>query len=440
MKANKYLIFISVILGLTFFSCDNPLFLGSKLDVDGPVINFTSPNPRKAVKANFTLEGTADDYTGIHQMLVKIQKNRENQPKEWRYTRGEWEISEDFGISWTAFENAEWNGTEKKASWSIDIDMSINGNPPEDGEYVFSVQAWDYGLFSDDNSFKTLVLIIDNDPPSVDISNPFLHNRYIEYDSLLNTFNNVELQSLHQIPEASDEWKDPAMIGKFQTNSFLMQWNIEDAHDIWSFDLRFYPMNINIDENPETELPAGYIYRHFQNLPPPPDKQDPSDFVKPNGQIMVPDLALNSNPSNGHYIKITEKTTIRVVASCYDAANNVMQEKTLGYFIFWPKADMPWIVFSAEDLRPPEYYDNNVGSLNMETFLKSEAFMIYPGRDIKASAYQAQGVKEVIYTIYRIDEINATLATSTISPVRDYIDLKKENQPRNNNVYSTNFS
>jgi hypothetical protein len=431
MKTIRNIIF-GIIFTLALFSCDNPVNLGTRLDLSGPVINFTSPVPRKAVTAEFVLEGTAEDDSGVKTLLVKVERNRVELQRQWRYSKGGWEISENHGVNWKPLAGGVWNG-DTYVVWSIPISLTINGIQPEDGEYLFSATAWDSGSVSDDNSFKTLVLIIDNDPPNVNVINPLLFSRYIAYNPATDKFDDTELEELRSL----SDWRNPEYIGKFLTNSFTLQWSIEDNFNIWSFDLRFYDLSVTIDSNPETPLPDDYIYRFHQNLPPVPVSPSPENYVKPNGSVIIPALdetAVNIDGNAELKKQVNDKTTIRVVGVCYDAANNVTQEKTLGYFVYWPQADIPWISFSG-GIKPPEDYDTTPGF----DVLVDDAFLVYPGRDIKAIAFHAQGVKEVTFSLYKIEPA-ATLADSVITLLPEYNNRKITNPPRGTNIYSTNFS
>jgi hypothetical protein len=393
MKTKKtiFKIFKILLAVLTFFSCDNPVALGTMLDIQGPVVEIMSPAPRKSVPVQFDLEGTVKDYSGVSRMIMKASANNVDFPRQWRYQKGVWEISEDFGITWLPFAGAQLIGTEKAGEWKIFVDMDVNGQKV-DGEYTFSVQAWDKGEISDDNSFKTIVLILDLDPPKVDISRPFLYRGNAAYES-------APLKDLHDMLDDDLTWQTPAYLGRFITQEFTLNWQIEDSHNVWSIDLRFYPYDTGIDNDPDTLLPDNYIYRYYQNLPPPPNEINQADYVKPNGSVKVPDLDSLAGFYNGGEIKnrITEKTTVKVVAACFDAAGNANQEKTLGYFIYWPKANSPWIAFT-EGLEPPdEYYHKTIASI------ESDVVMVYPGRSIKATAFQSYGVKEVQYSLYKCD-------------------------------------
>lgn len=401
MKAKILKLFvITAAASLLYIACDSPLSLGSKLDVVGPVVEFTSPVPRKAVTGQFTIEGTASDFSGVKKLLVSTEINNTPYPKQWRYNNGSWEISENYGTSWMPYSYAEWNGSEKSASWKISVDMIIPGETLSDGEYMFSVRAWDKSEFSDDNSFKTRVLIIDRNPPWVEIINPFIYKG--------NNWSSIfELTPFMEsaIPDNSPERFNPALIGKFITRGFRLQWQINDNHDIWSIDLRFYKYDAVIDNVPETPLPDDdYIYSYRKNLPPPPVAPDPANYIRTNGSVLVPAL---DNPagyydgSDGYlYNPINEKTTIKVVSVCYDAAGNVSQEKTLGYFVYWPLANAPWVEYSDKmrDKDPEDYYGKRISDI------EEQIFMIYPGRTIKAYAYQTYGIDRVEYALYKLRE------------------------------------
>jgi hypothetical protein len=455
-------VFLALICLISIFSlsCENTIALGARLDINGPVVTITTPVPRKAISREFVLGGDISDKTGVKELSVKASINNEHISRQWRYKNGVWEISLNAGETWELIEENEnnlWLGIEGSKTdwiWSVNINM---GDDPKDGEYLFYVQAWDSSGQSDDNSFKTIVVIIDQDPPKVSISNPYLYDRYARYVSGDNTFaaklsgtedEIAELTVHHQWADLSGKWKDPTKIGKFLTQEFLMQWQIEDNHDIWSFDLRFYDIKeptLIIDEYAPTPLSEEYIYRYVKNDLPPPDAPQPDNYLKANESVMVP--ALTSSAGAKTYKKdgkdtyageikkpITEKTTIVVVSVCYDAAGNANQEKILGYFIYWPLADTPWIEFSGDLKDPSAAPTADPDNETAMDALKAQVFMIYPGRDISAIAYHAQGVQRVEYKIYTYNTLTRaeTLLTDPGEPLI--------NPPRGNNILSNSFS
>jgi hypothetical protein len=407
---NIFKFILAALAVVTFFSCDIPVSLGAKLDITGPVVTITSPSQRKSVRTQFTLEGTVQDDSGVDRILVTVVKGNKEFPRQWRYQNNEWQVSENYGSTWSSFGNAVLEGTSKSATWKIYIDLTIIGTIPDEGEYTFSVQAWDKGDFTDDNSYKTLVLIIDRDAPLVDVSYPLLYSdtdpTYIDLDSILD--------------DATDR-EDPSYLGKFITQGFDLKWQIDDYSSIWSIDIRLYEKDVPIDNDPETILADdNYIYKYSKNLPPPPDVINPLDYQKPNGSVTVPDLSLSTPGPYGEGVlknPITEKTSIKVVVVCYDAAGIPNDENTIGYFVYWPKANEPWITFSDGMNSALGSYGKPVGPVASNPgSIEDSVFMVFPSKFIKATAYQAHGVNRVEYAVYACNTSSGTLGLPSSTP------------------------
>jgi hypothetical protein len=424
MKAMKLtLAALFVITAVFFLACDNPLALGDKLDLEGPVVTIASPEPRSIGK-EFILEGQVTDKSAVDRMLITARLGDVQFDKRWRYTRNSgWQVSENNGATWKALDlpGTEWKGRNASAAeWTVPIFMDINGtnSTTPEGQYMFTVQAWDEGDMSDDNSLRTRALIFDRDPPKVEVYNPILYSKYeYEYNSVTGEFD-TDLSD-NELQDLRDEldWKKPELLGKFLTSEFQMQWQIKDNNEVRSIELRFYEHNVNIDGLPETDVP-GYFYSYEKPL-------DPYDF---NGSVWVPDLNGDVKKYSGKYdggeikIKVTAKTTIQVVALCKDAAKLVNQEKVLGYFIYWPQAVSPWITYT-DGMEIPGYYKDasgelteyaNVGDYNTHADLD---FTFYPGRSIKATAFQTQGVSKVEYTLHSYDFADDGKTPSYSNPI-----------------------
>jgi hypothetical protein len=400
---NIFKLILTVIAVVTFFSCDIPLALGSKLDIEGPVVEITSPSHRNSVPPTFDLTGTANDKTGVDRMLITAKIDNKDFPRQWRYQNGSWQVSDNYGSSWSSFAGGVWEGSNTSVKWKVAVNMNVPGFTTIEGEYTFTVQAWDKADFTDDNSLKAVILILDLNPPKVDVSYPAL---YRGSQPFTDDGNVKDFNKLHLIPDTGTgsanpkEFEDPAYLGKFITQEFDLKWQIEDMNDVWSIDLRLYPYDYPIDGNPDTILnDTDYIYKYHENIPPVPANVNPDKYIKPNGTITIPDLA--KTPVPGSYSgdlknPISGKTTIKIVALSYDAAGWPNQEKTIGYFIYWPRANNPWIVF-PDGMSPPVYSPAPGSAI---ATLENTAYTVYPGKDIKATAYQAYGVKRIEYTVY----------------------------------------
>jgi len=434
-KINIFKIILASLAIVTFFSCENPIALGTKLDLLGPVVTIISPLQRQSVLEKFEIVGTVKDDSGIDRMIINaVSKNGDFQ-LQWRNKDSVWEVSDDGGKEWTPYADAVWTGTNEVA-WKITIDMKLKGQEhAEEGEYTFNIQAWDKGGFTDENSFKAIVLIIDPDPPKVVITNPYLYSKF-DYNDADSTFS-----KLNAIPDTSDEWQDTAYLGKFITQEFSLKWQIEDSNDVRSIDIYFYPHGTYIDNNPESPLPTNYIYRYYKNTPPPPS----TDYVKLNGSVTVPDLYSPVGIyEGGGELKnpIEEKITVKVVVVCYDAAGNPNQEKTMGYFISWPKANSPWIVFT-EGIQPPDvFYGKQVAydeKKPLNEYIEDSVFTVYPGRSVKATAFQAHGVKEVRYSLYECNTSGNTLNSPETIPFKVIEEGKIVSNTAYGGTYSTIF-
>jgi hypothetical protein len=457
MKTNKIILTGLIVLVSAVFalSCDNPIGLGGMLDTNGPTVTIESPAPRAAKKSAFTLEGTARDKSGVDKLVIKAEKDTVEYPKQWRYLKGKWEVSNNYGKdgSWQPYSGPAWKGD----TWTLPLDMGIDSKD-DDGEYLFSVQAWDAGNFTDDNSFKTIMLIIDNYAPSVEVSNPYLYSRYIRWNgsqfaALPNydfAADATELNGLHTNSTDTARFNS-ANIGKFLTQGFKLQWQIDDANDIWSIDIRFYEHNKPIDEEAATFPDDNYIFSYKKNLPPNVEGtgSGPNDLPGPNGSVTVPALhgaatGVVSVPDiygGGTYqlkTPLTGKTTVQVVSICYDAAGWASEEKILGYFIYWEAAGEPWIEYTSEmeEPKPNYYYGKDID------LIKEEVFMIYPGKDMKALAFQAHGVGGVEYSIYKCGEDSngkLTAPNKTTDGVEDMVGKEILN-PRFSQIFSWSFA
>ncbi|MDR1566593.1 MAG: Ig-like domain-containing protein [Treponema sp.] len=411
-KINKYGVLFSF-LGISaalslVLSCKDIVGLGDKLDLAGPVVNFTTPNPRQLVPEAFPLEGTMTDNTGLDRLLITIRYNKElangefgnaNLPRQWRYASGRWQISDNNGASWHDIEagvvnDAEgavrplsaWEGNDRKASWKLWIDLNMGGGVDvDDGDYQISMQAWNTSGFSDDNSVKTRTVIFDNDPPKVTIISPLLYRKTVQGEQ-------EELEALKAVTER----RDPALMEKLLNENVFLQWQIEDRHDIDRVEIEFY---LEYDDFSTDPLPKDPLYTFPIDV-----SGQPPDLTKPNGNFTVPDLTAalidrytsDGETQDGATAKARGKNVLKAVAVAYDKAghnsyNDIVQEKLMGFFMYWPDADTPWVSFPAG--LNSTYPVNGI----------DEMYTIYPGRLIKSNSFDDDGVDRVLYSIYPVD-------------------------------------
>ena len=400
-------IFIAAVLAMGFVSCKNVISLGEKLILEGPDVQINTPLARQPVDGIFNMSGkiTMPGRSELELVLVKCQYKEETAPGsgifedkvykiQWRYGPNKyWEISGDTGSTWKKLKadtltdgtevEVNWEENGREISWQIPINMKLYSLDPGDGQYQFSVTAWDTAGNSDDNSYKTRTVVLSNEPPKVEIVLPSL------YPSI--ALNDPESE-LCQLMALTDH-RVPAYIGKLLNGPLDLRFQINSTNDVWSVDVRFYENGVNweVDED-------DYVYRTYINdalsRPPVPD---PADTLRPNYRITVPDMskaayaeqtADTDTPQRfqEQKKKIEDLTALRVVVRCLDSAGHELQQREQGLFIYWPEADIPWITF-PEGLKD-DYNDT--------------LYTIYPNSKVPARAYDDDGIRRLSYKIYTV--------------------------------------
>jgi hypothetical protein len=426
MKKNKTLTILVLITIIACFtgiisSCEIPLALGERLNLNGPTVTIHEPQPRQPVDGKFFISGSITDDTGIDRVLIRASYNVDSVtiefPMQWRYTGNRWEVSLDYGKvnTWTtapsvtikegmdeeAVINPEWNGDIKNINFIIPIDMTLSGDGHlVDGQYQFSVTAWNLANNSDDNSLKTRNVILYKDPPLVNIISPV---RYPKKQLDPDIFSG-ELVNLYTL----EDYRDPAYIGKFINGEFLLQWQIEDKNEVWAIDIRFYEtFDIDGDLIDPYDLKDDYIFKmtmnDINNLPVVPS---PGQTLRPNGYMTVPDLTEISsgtfhNPSGysvDYEVKkpVSGKTLLQIVIQCRNAAGLPLKEQPLECFVYWPEADIPWITF------PEAMTDKWTIMIDGQEVLNN-IYPVFPGSQVPVKAYDDDGVDSVSYSIYLVD-------------------------------------
>ena len=430
-NAIKFGLLLAVIAGLAagFSSCDNVLALGDRLNLDGPRLDLEMPKSRQPVDGMFYMRGTVTSNNSLDRMQVRAEYNKNDVIArfgvEWRYTHstGAWEYTLDGGASWapvqalTLYEydevldafvavsySPQYSGTDRSGSWVLPINMDLIFPDPrdplvdkhDDGQYLFTVTAWDIAGNSDDNSYKNRTVILDTTNPYVQILAPRL-NKESDPEQ------NAQLLDLQGVAD----WRDPKYLGQFMNGRFNLQYLIKAENDVWSLDIRFYEESVDWELDPE-----NYVYRINKNeAADRPAVPNPGDTVRPFGRLSVMDLnktAAGTTSYDGnatHYLKTpvgTGQTTLRIVATCMSASGLEMElpeEKDQGCFVYWPDSDIPWLNFT------PALDDTDTGSGAYPNW----GVEFFPNSVIACKAYDDDGLGSIYYEIYEVDSITGAI-------------------------------
>ena len=427
----KTIIFFNVLiiafLTVLLSSCDGVISLGSRIYLDGPVVEIIEPLPRQPVDGKFVMSGTVTTDTSVNRMLIKARYNQEyvdtdgvtkyrnvELTTQWRWKGGVWEVSGNSGSTWkpvtaiTIQDNQgkdvlvspEWNGTEKSIEWKVPIDMT--GITVQGGLFEFSVTAWDKSENSDSNSNKTRAITLYLNPPRVNIISP----RIYPVSDL--TIPGTDLHTMDTMDSSVENRRNPEYLGKLLNGPFDLQWQIIDENDVWSIDVRFYDKDLVPNWEADED---NYVYRTFindaLNRPPAPSLDQ---TLRPNYRVGVPDLSGSRYPeryNDGRTDELkkpvsNDKTTLLVVVRCINAAGMPLKddERMMGYFIYWPDADNPWIEF-------PDGFNDSYP----QSFLEPDLYTVFPESRVSMKAYDDDGVEKVVYTIYSVNA-GGTLGSS----------------------------
>jgi len=339
---------------LSIFSCDIPSSLGTRLNMDPPVVSIDKPDFLENIKGSFEITGTVTDNEEVVILSVTIERITESGQawkQEWESNRGVWQCRSDDG-SWenTGADVTTWSIIKGKSKVNVDWSMIVSMDGAPNGEYLITAGA--ENNVKTKGSLQQRRVVIDNDPPVVKILSPVFY--FDDYDSNITyTYDN------DVVPEFDTyQLKDPAVLDRLHNKSIKIQYKIEDN---FSIDTLYFQLADNY----------GNIY------------YNPSGKYVPNlswsGSVEIPGEEI-IDPSDSHIVGVSgEKRYLQVISRASDKAGNV-KTRSHGWLVYWPDADKPWVTGVGGD--------------------KPSDFIVYPGSDVQGQAYDNDGVHSVSYKIY----------------------------------------
>jgi hypothetical protein len=346
MKNKTFIILLTLVLAaFSFYSCNDPVALGSRLNLDPPTVTIKYPDFMENINRDtLTISGTAKDLNEVVYLNVTIEETKKEEWKqEWSGERGVWRNRSGNSSKWQS-SGGKWKGKEE-VQWSIDV--SMEGAP--EGEYLISVGA--QNNVKNQGPIAQRRVIIDQTAPVVKVILPVLE--FEDTEETTYTF-------LDDVKPAFDlyELRDFSILDKLITREIKVQYEIKDDFSVNTVYLMLSDEDGNIFYD-ETIENAGF-----------------------NGSIIVKE--------EDFLIPVTGKQYMQITSKAIDDATNE-KLRSHGWFVFWPDADIPWSegAGDAADL-----------SVSEDT---SAMTQVYPASLVRAQAYDNQSVASVTYTIYRWD-------------------------------------
>ena len=365
-KIIKYSV-LSVFSFAVFSACE--IGLGEAVDLEAPVVELTSHKDNDSVAQTFRLSGTAHDNEGVTKLSVDFEEadiHFEVEPgNKWK--------KKTPGSDWVeiAEENAVCVNKDGIWTWFVDVNAA-EAKSGMGSNYSLEIIVSDAMGNSGKDSKINCSLIVDEKIPNVSIYKPDIITSYTQAANTFAAYTDINGNTFLNLLNG-----DITLYGRQEGSASFKELRIE--LDDGTADGSVISDNVPVIKNPTTELiaaeyPLGTAHKYFTKT-----------LVK--GEAEVTDLRnwqLTIVPeewiSDSHPELRTGKHLVRIISTSL-SNSDAWERKVIGYFIWWPEADKPWI-------------ETNNGGIN-----ENGATEIFPSSPISGIAYDDDGISSFTYTI-----------------------------------------
>ena len=373
-KQNKSFKLFSVLVAafLIFSSCQ--IGLGSAIDLEAPEVFLTSHKDSDYVGQNFRLAGTASD----NEKVKKLSIDFDEADIHFVLENGVWKKKTSYTADWVTISADESLATVdgKTVNWAIDVSTE-EAKSGIDSTYIFTIVVEDFVGNSGKNSKLEGSLIVDENIPEISIKTPELFKTNTdltaEYEKLQLQDGNVLSQLLNGTLVLEGRQDSAASFKEFRIE---FDNGIVDSKtvDSTNFDI---PIGSVTTENISAAYPferSAIYYSKTLTV----GKDNITDLRTWKISVAPSDwISAEKNPELA-----TGKHKIRVVATGI-SSSNTWQRKVLGYFVWYPEADKPWITLYS-------------GSNSLETVSSNQT---YPSTKIFGLVQDDDGIANLTYSL-----------------------------------------
>lgn len=396
-KQNKSFKLFSVLVAafLIFSSCQ--IGLGSAIDLQAPIIELTSHGDSDYVGQNFRLAGLATD----NDKIKKISIDFDEADIHFIMEEGIWKKKTSY-TDWTVVsnENCEYSVNGTTVSWAVDVSTE-DAKVGLGSTYVFSITVEDYVGNSSKQSKLEGSLIVDVNIPDISIKTPELFTTVEKldaaYPNLVLNDGNVLAQLLNgdlvfegrqdiaaSFKEFRIELDDGIVDAKVVNSSNFTQpigdISTESISKAYPFERNniYFSKTLKVGQDNIIDLRTWKVEIPF------------SDWI-----------SSEKNPE-----LMSGKHKIRVVATGI-SNSDTWQRKVLGYFVWYPEADKPWIsVYSGCDSEADLATDKT-----------------YPSTKIFGLVQDDDGIESLTYSLEKLNSNES----STVLKNDEVLNLSEEN-------------
>ena len=363
-------------------SCGANSGLGPEVDLTAPVVTSGNLKDGDTVPVIFTLDGTASDNIEVTSLTIDV----EPAGFHYRVTPGAtWQKSTD-GSVWADTDEGSCERTGSGAwRWSVEVD--VDGIAASGDNYSVSIVAKDAIGNSSEKSKLDLSLIVDTEIPAITINSPeLIRNSYAAAES---TVGNYELHNGNYISRLlnGDITLSGRLAGSVSFKELMLEFDSGEFYDERGFDskgdeYKSFVATSAAEVAAEVSLAGedeGDI-RTYHTVTLAAGEDGITSELLRNWEVTIPEQALTSNPELAG-----GKRIIRVVATSM-SGSLAWQRRTLGFFCWWPEADIPWIDTYIGDEAEPEKAP------------------IFPSSYLTGAVHDDDGIASVVYKIEKLGD------------------------------------
>ncbi len=339
-KINKIIKTIFSIFTLVILSSCQ-IGLGEAIDLQAPEIFLTSHKDNDYVGQTFRLAGYATDNEKVKSITIDFDEANIH----YKWENSTWQKKTSY-IDWTALTAGECACTVNNTTvtWAVTVDTTEAKQGMQSSTYSYSIVAQDQIGNSGKTSKIEGSLVVDQNTPDIKLNSPALFSTNTDITGKIDSFKLRDGSVLSQLFNGTlvfEGRQDSA--AAFKEFRLELDDGEEDSNIVNSYNFD-KPINSVTTENISNAYPFGRNKLYYsKTLKVGQDGiQDLRTWtvsIKPEDWISSDLTALQSG-----------KHKIRLVATSV-SNSDAWQRKILGYFIWWPEADKPWItLYSGRDL------------------------------------------------------------------------------------------
>lgn len=372
-KINKIIKTIFSIFTLVILSSCQ-IGLGEAIDLQAPEIFLTSHKDNDYVGQTFRLAGYATDNEKVKSITIDFDEANIH----YKWENSTWQKKTSY-IDWTALTADECACTVNNTTvtWAVTVDTTEAKQGMQSSTYSYSIVAQDQIGNSGKTSKIEGSLVVDQNTPDIKLNSPALFSTNTDITGKIDSFKLRDGSVLSQLFNGTLVFE-----GRQDSAAAFKEFRLElddgtvdsNSVDSYNFDK---PINSVTTENISNAYPFGRNTLYYsKTLKVGQDGiQDLRTWtvsIKPEDWISSDLTALQTGPHK-----------IRLVATSV-SNSDAWQRKILGYFIWWPEADYPWItLYSGRD--------------SVETAASSD--QTYPSAKIFGVVQDDDGIESLTYSL-----------------------------------------